>query len=125
MLAAGHYSDISACGALPRTELLEVHRSKISVHRAKAAYRYPTIRCPTRSSKLAGLPTRIYQTVHDGRFAFLVVVSPRPDMGKQARIDPRLHTAEVAGSNPAEPIVLFTIRYIRALHLGFLTCEDA
>lgn len=76
MLAAGHYSDISACGALPRTELLEVHRSKISVHRAKAAYRYPTIRLPHTLSKLAGLPTRIYQTVHDGALAFLVVIAP-------------------------------------------------
>jgi hypothetical protein len=33
--------------------------------------------------------------------------------------------ARDAGSNPAEPIVLFTIRYIRALNLGFLACEDA
>jgi hypothetical protein len=56
-------------------ELLEVHRSKISLHHAKTDYRYPTIRLPYTFSKLAGLPTRIYQTVHDGALAFLVVVS--------------------------------------------------
>jgi len=27
--------------------------------------------------------------------------------------------AEVAGSNPAEPIVLFTIGYVRAVHWTF------
>jgi hypothetical protein len=60
-----------------------------------------------------------------GRLPFLWLFHRDLTWGKQARIDPRLHTAEAAGSNPAEPIVLFTIRYIRALHLGFLTCEDA
>ncbi|HYC19662.1 MAG TPA: hypothetical protein VEF35_03450, partial [Candidatus Bathyarchaeia archaeon] len=33
-------------------------------------------------SKLAGLSTRIYQTVHDGAVAFLVVVSPS-DKGEE------------------------------------------
>jgi hypothetical protein len=75
MLAAEHCSDISTCGALPRTELLEVHRSKISVHHAKAGYNYSAIRLPFTFSALAGLSTRIYQTVHDGALAFLVVVS--------------------------------------------------
>jgi len=50
--------------------------AKISLHRAKAGYDYPTIRLPHTFAKLAGLPTRIYQTVHDGALAFLVVVSP-------------------------------------------------
>ena len=62
-------------GAMPSHELLEIHRSKISLHRAKAGYSYPTIRLPYTFSKLAGLPTRIYQTVHDGALAFLVVVA--------------------------------------------------
>jgi hypothetical protein len=57
------------------TQPLEIHRSKISLHRAKARYSYPTIRLPHTFSKLAGLPTRIYQTVHEGALAFLVVVS--------------------------------------------------
>jgi len=82
MLAAEHYQDLFANFALPRRELLEIHRSKISLHFAKAAYRYPTIRLPYTLSKLAGLPTHIYQTVHDGALAFLVVVSPRSDMGE-------------------------------------------
>jgi hypothetical protein len=54
---------------------LEVHRSKISLHHAKSGYDYPTIRLPHTFSKLAGLSTHIYQTVHDGALAFLVVVS--------------------------------------------------
>ena len=50
--------------------LYEIHRSKISLHRAKADYSYPTIRLPYMFSKLAGLRTHIYQTVHDGALAF-------------------------------------------------------
>jgi len=76
-LADDHYSDLDAAVALPKHELLEIHRSKISLHRAKADYTYPTIRLPHTFSKLAGLPTRIYQTVHEGALAFLVVISSR------------------------------------------------
>lgn len=61
--------------AMPNNELFEIHRSKISLHRAQGDYRYPTIRLPYRFSKLAGLRTRIYQTVHAGALAFLIVVS--------------------------------------------------
>jgi len=61
----------------PKHELLEVHRSKVSIHNAKAGYSYPTIRLPHTFSRLVGLPTRIYQTVHDGALAFVVVISPR------------------------------------------------
>jgi hypothetical protein len=73
MLATEHYPYHD--GVMPNHELLEVHHSKISLHHAKADYRYPMIRLPYTFSKLAGLPTRIYQTVHDGALAFLVVVS--------------------------------------------------
>jgi hypothetical protein len=55
--------------------LYEIHRSKISLHCAKADYSYPTIRLLHTLSALAGLPTHIYQTVHQGALAFLVVVS--------------------------------------------------
>ena len=55
--------------------LREIHHSKISVHHAKAGYDYPPIRLPFTFSKLAGLSTCIYQTVHRGALAFLVVVS--------------------------------------------------
>jgi len=75
MLSAEHYSDLFTEGTLSTHELLEVRRSKISLHHAKADYSYPTMRLPHTFSKLAGLPTRIYQTVHDGALTFLVVVS--------------------------------------------------
>jgi hypothetical protein len=74
MIAAEHYPyrDFS----MLNHQLLEIHRSKISLHYAKQDYRYPTIRLPHRFSVLAGLSTHIFQTVHDGALAFLVVVSP-------------------------------------------------
>ena len=75
MLAEGHYSELFAGAALPKHELLEIRRSKISLHCAKEGYSYPTIRLPRVLAVLAGLPTKIYQTVHEGALAFLVVVS--------------------------------------------------
>jgi len=75
MLAANHYPGIHPDVAMPKHELFEIHRSKISLHHAKAGYNYPTIRLPYTFSKLAGLSTRIFQTVHNGALAFLVVVS--------------------------------------------------
>jgi hypothetical protein len=62
MLATDHYPYYDV--AMPNHELLEVHRSKISLTRAKAGYDYPTIRLPFAFSGLIGLSTRIYQTVH-------------------------------------------------------------
>ena len=76
MLAAEHYVQQFANAALPTHELLEIHYGKISLHRAKEGYSYPTIRLPRVFSKLAGLSTRVYQTVQNGALAFLVVVSP-------------------------------------------------
>jgi hypothetical protein len=73
MLAAEPYPYHDA--AMPSHELFEIHRSKISLHHAKANYSYPTIRLPHTFSTLAGLQTRIYQTVHKRALAFLVVVS--------------------------------------------------
>ena len=61
--------------AIPNHELLEVRRSKISLHNAKAGHDYPAIRLPSTFSGLVGVPTRIFQTVHDGALAFLVVIS--------------------------------------------------
>jgi hypothetical protein len=77
MLAAEPFPNLCADAVLPAHELREIHRSKISLHRAKAGSNYPTLRLPHTLSKLAGLPTHIYQTVHDGVLAFLVVVSER------------------------------------------------
>ena len=44
-----------------------------------------------------------------------MVISPKENCFKNPQIL-RLHTAEVAGPNPAEPIVLFTIGYTRTVH---------
>ena len=77
MPAEQRYSELFADAALPKHELLEIHRSKISLHHAKKGYSYPTIRLPHTFSVLAGLPTKIYQTVHEGALAFLVVISPK------------------------------------------------
>jgi len=62
MLADQHYADLFADAALPKHKLFEIHRSKISLHRSKVGYNYPTIRLPHAFSQLAGLSTRIYQT---------------------------------------------------------------
>jgi hypothetical protein len=51
-------------------------RSKSSAAADNAGYDYPTIRLPFTFSKLAGLPTIVYQTIHDGALAFLVIISP-------------------------------------------------
>jgi hypothetical protein len=68
---------------MPKLEPLEIHHTKISRHRARAGYSYPTIRLPRTFSMLAGLPTHIYQTVHEGALAFLVVVSPKGSASKK------------------------------------------
>ncbi|MGZ4862542.1 MAG: hypothetical protein ACXV2E_07155 [Halobacteriota archaeon] len=73
-IAAEHHPDDFADFTPRKHELLEIYRIKISFHRAKANYSYPTFDCP-QFSKLAGLPTRIYQKVDDGALAFFVVVS--------------------------------------------------
>ncbi len=77
MLAVEHYPTLFSDVAMPKHELLEIHRSKISLHHAKTGYDYPTIKLPHTFSRLVGLSTQIYQTVQDGALAFLVVISPR------------------------------------------------
>jgi hypothetical protein len=93
MSATDYYSEQVA---MPSNELFEIHRSKISIHRAKAGYNYPTIRLPHTFTKLAGLSTRIYQTVHEGSLAFLVVVSKgvatenSANLSENAKIDAKM-----------------------------------
>jgi hypothetical protein len=82
MLAAQHYPSFVANVTPVKNELLEIHRSRISLHHAKAGYSYPTIRLPHTFSVLAGLPTIIYQTVYEGALAFLVVISPKENASK-------------------------------------------
>jgi hypothetical protein len=74
MLAVNQFQDSLIDG--PGSALLEIHRSTISLHHAKTNYSYPTIRLPHTFSKLAGLRTHIYQTVHKRALAFLVVIAP-------------------------------------------------
>ena len=81
----------------PKHELLEVNRSKVSIHNAKAGYSYPTIRLPYSFSMLAGLSTQIYQTVHKGALAFLVVIS------KGAATEKSVDLSENAQINPKPP----------------------
>jgi len=83
--------------------LQEIQRGIIRAHHAKPGYDYPTIQLPFSFLGLIGLSTRIYQTVYNGALAFLVVIS-QSEKASENRRDRRLHTAEVAGSNPAEPI---------------------
>src|SRR5271157_864703 len=68
-----------------RSGLLKVHSSKISLHYAKAGNSFPTIRLPHTFSELAGLPTKIYQTVHEGALAFVVVISPTEKASERPR----------------------------------------
>ena len=77
MFVAEHYTETFADVKLHEHELLPIHCSKIFAHHAKAEYNYPTIHLPLAWSGLIGLSTRIYQTVHDGALAFLVVVLPK------------------------------------------------
>jgi len=82
MLAAEHQQDLFANVAMPKHELLEIHRSKISLHHAKAGYDYPIMRLPRTVSKLAGLSTRTYQTICDGSLAFLTIICPTENASK-------------------------------------------
>ncbi len=72
MLAAELYNK-SAISSLDLA-LFDIHSSTISLHHAKEGYGYPTIRLPHTLSKLARLPTHIYQTLHEGALTFLIVI---------------------------------------------------
>jgi len=66
----------------------EIHQATIRAHHAKVGYDYPTIHLPPTLSPLIGLPTRIFQTVHNGALAFLIVVSPSAAKLKKASESP-------------------------------------
>jgi hypothetical protein len=99
MLLAVHYPDLFTERALPKHELFEVHHCRISLHHARPGYSYPTIRLPHTFSKLAGLSTRIYQTVHEGALAFLVVVSPAYKAAEKSAI--KSENASKSAKSPA------------------------
>ncbi|HEX7515218.1 MAG TPA: hypothetical protein VF393_06490 [archaeon] len=104
-------------------ELLEIHRSKISVHHAKAGYHYPTIQLPLTFSKLAGLSTRIYQTIYDGLLAFLKVISPTKNASKHPK-PPSSHSGDRGVRIAPGTSFLFEIGYTRDVRAGFLGYED-
>ena len=88
---------------------------KISVQSSKPSHAYPIIRLPREFRRLVGNAAKIYKTTHNGALAFLVVPTglngPISDLDNDV-YKPSLDMAEVAGPNPAEPIVLFTIAHI-------------
>jgi hypothetical protein len=77
MQAVNLDSNFVAGFTLLKNELREIWLRRISLQHAKAGYSYPTIRLPHTFSMLAGLPIKIYQTIHNGVLAFLVVISPK------------------------------------------------
>jgi hypothetical protein len=85
---------------------------KISVQSSKPSHAYPIIRLPREFRRLAGAAATIYKTTHNGALAFLVVPTgingPKSDLAADV-YERSLDTAEVAGPNPAELIVLFAI----------------
>jgi hypothetical protein len=92
---------------------------KISLQSSKPSHAYPIIRLPREFRRLAGTAAQIYKTTHNGALAFLVV--PKGLDGHKSDLDtdvykPSLDMAEVAGPNPAEPIVLFTVGHARAVY---------
>ncbi len=64
----------------------------ISVQSAKASHAYPIIRLPRAFRELAGSKAAIYQTVHDGKLAFLVKILDHPEeklnSGSMCRTEP-------------------------------------
>jgi hypothetical protein len=83
----------------------------IGVHSRKLSHAYPVIRLPREFRRLVGAAATIFETTHNGGLALLVV--PHYDWKRRshraAMQNKSLHTAEVAGSNPAEPIVLLSM----------------
>jgi hypothetical protein len=81
----------------------------IGVQSRKPSHSYPVIRLPREFRRLVGAAATIFETTHNGRLAFLVVPHrDRKRRSERAAIqNTSLHTAEVAGPNPAEQIVRF------------------
>ena len=52
---------------------------KISVQSSKPSHAYPIIRLPREFRELAGAKADIYQTVRDGKLAFLVTIDKKAD----------------------------------------------
>jgi hypothetical protein len=79
------------------------------------------------AQSLAGLSARIYQTIHEGALAFLVVVcsdrrdaqpSEPSDNAESTEKSDWLYTAKVPDSNSGEPIVLLPLGFGKKLPDG-------
>ncbi len=70
----------------------------ISVQSAKLSHAYPIIRLPREFRDLAGSKAAIYQTVHDGKLAFLVTTKREVDncclLASESESETRLSTLE-------------------------------
>ncbi len=86
-------------GVRENPTLHEIYRGTISAHHAKAGYDYPTIRLPLEFTGLIGLSTRVYQTIHEGALAFLVVVSSSHKSEESAK-----ESENVATSSKPSPL---------------------
>ncbi|MGZ4848885.1 MAG: hypothetical protein ACXV2D_05245 [Halobacteriota archaeon] len=69
----------------------------ISLQSAKASHAYPIIRLPRVFRELAGSKAEIYQTVHDGKLAFLVKVLDHPQEQLGAGSDSRKEPSHGGG----------------------------
>ncbi|MGZ4848412.1 MAG: hypothetical protein ACXV3D_04070 [Halobacteriota archaeon] len=83
----------------------------IGVHSTKRSHAYPVIRLPREFRKLVGAAATIFETTRYGGLAFLVVPHRKPKRSSHGApiTKSRLHTAEVAGSNPAGLTVFLSI----------------
>ncbi len=103
MLAAEHYTDLFSDVSLPKHELLEIHRSKISLHHAKRGLRLPDDQATAHLLKTCW-PIRANLSDYMRR---IIGLSHGDIAHRKCFKNPqtlRLDMAKVAGSNPAEPI---------------------
>ncbi len=104
--------------------LSEIHSSTILLHHAREGYDYPTIRLPHTLSNLAGLTTRIYQTLHEGALAFLVVITGSSPVSENASESSKTSALTWRRScvQSHQSIVLFTIRSTKSVR--FVLCHS-
>jgi hypothetical protein len=80
------------------TNMQPICTHTISLQSAKPSHAYPIIRLPREYRELAGSKADIYQTVHDGKLAFLVVADREVDnfflLTTEINTESRLSTLE-------------------------------
>ncbi len=95
----------------------------ISVQSAKASHAYPIIRLPRAFRELAGSKAAIYQTVHDGKLAFVVKILDHPEekvnTGSMCRTEP-LHGGDQAFESLRAHCFLLVLRRMGAAPSFFI-----